>query len=95
MIKGSGFEVFHSRIFLGTKIQHAFWVQGDLIKRDLSTRWNLVNTQTKGACYGVCIFKAACIKGPVIIYRGGEGYYFFEKWLKKNMTLPFNMTKKL
>ena len=57
MTKGSGFEVFHSRIFLGTyrKIQHAFWVQGDLIKRDLSTRWNLVNTQTKGACYGVCI----------------------------------------
>lgn len=57
MIKGSRFEVFHSRIFLGTyrKIQHAFWVQGDLIKRDLSTRWNLVNTQTKGACHGVCI----------------------------------------
>ena len=26
---------------------------------------------------------------------GGEGYYFFEKWLEKNMTLPFNMTKKI
>ena len=64
MIKGSGFEVFHSRIFLVTyrKIQHAFWVQGDLIKRDLSMRWNLVNTQTKGACYGVCIIKGVCIK---------------------------------
>ena len=62
MIKGSGFEVFHSRILLGRKIQHAFWVQGDLIKRDLSIRWNLVNTQTKGACYGVCIIKGVCSK---------------------------------
>ena len=26
---------------------------------------------------------------------GGEGYYFFEKWLEKNVTLPFNMTKKI
>ena len=62
MIKGSGFEVFHSRIFLGRKFQHASLVQDDLIKRDLSTRWNLVNTQTKGACYGVCIIKGICIK---------------------------------
>ena len=30
------------------------------------------------------------------LFTGGEGYYFFEKWLKKKkMTLPFNMTKKI
>ena len=29
------------------------------------------------------------------LFTVGEGYYFLEKWLKKNMTLPFNMTKKI
>ena len=43
----------------------------------------------------ITAIQSSLLRDRSLFTGGGEGYYFFEKWLEKNMTLPFNMTKKI